>query len=867
MAFPAQIDLADLDGNNGFTINEVNEGDGSGSAVSSLGDINGDGIDDIITIAGDAGYIIFGTKNGFDRSLNLSDLDSSSGTTVIGIKSATFRSPPFASSAGDFNGDGFNDIIFGVKEENSGFSVFKKSYLVFGTGNGFGDLLNLQDLNGSNGFVINGGEGDISSSGTIVGSAGDINDDGFDDVIVSKESESSYVLFGSADEFSRTVDLSDFDGSNGFSIDVESRLVSSAGDVNGDGIDDIIIGNPDAAPNGKVDAGTSYVVFGRRDFSGAPDLENLDENFDENFDENSGFFINGSNEFEDTGSSVSDAGDINGDGFDDVMVTSFPSRENTEPATGEIAVVFGSATSENIELQDLDGSNGFILTGTDSFDYAGSELSRAGDVNSDGIDDIIIGAPGSDPKGEASAGVAYVVFGRSDGFDRVVDLPSLDGSNGFVINGKQSGSFAGSSVSDAGDVNDDGISDVIIGAPTQLFFGGDSPSETYVVFGADGSAPPTSDNATPTANNDALFVDENTILFGSVFDDNGSGVDFDPDGDIFTVIAVNGKAEAVGNAITLSPRASLTLNADGTFSYDFQEELFPGTRTFDSFSYTIEDSEGGSDNGLVNLTIRGSDEPDEPRDKPLNLVGTREADRLRGGNNKDTLRGRRGNDTLLGRDGGDSLGGSSGDDVLKGGDGNDILNGGGGNDVLYGIAGRNTLNGGNGNDKIRSGLGNSTLNGGNGNDILRSFPGSHILNGGNGNDILDTAPGNSILNGGNGNDILKATAPGNNTLDGGDGNDTLRSGIGKDILIGGGGNDRLRGGSNGDVFVLAPNSGTDVIVDFFDRQDRIGLSGGLSFADLTFSGRDILITNTQERLATLIGIQTADLGSNRFIAF
>lgn len=59
MAFPAQIDLADLDGNNGFTINEVNEGDGSGSAVSSLGDINGDGIDDIITIAGDAGYIIF----------------------------------------------------------------------------------------------------------------------------------------------------------------------------------------------------------------------------------------------------------------------------------------------------------------------------------------------------------------------------------------------------------------------------------------------------------------------------------------------------------------------------------------------------------------------------------------------------------------------------------------------------------------------------------------------------------------------------------------------------------------------------------------------------------------------------------------
>ena len=114
---------------------------------------------------------------------------------------------------------------------------------------------------------------------------------------------------------------------------------------------------------------------------------------------------------------------------------------------------------------------------------------------------------------------------------------------------------------------------------------------------------------------------------------------------------------------------------------------------------------------------------------------------------------------------------------------------------------------------------------------------------------------------------MKATAPGNNTLDGGDGNDTLRSGIGKDILIGGGGNDRLRGGSNGDVFVLAPNSGTDVIVDFFDRQDRIGLSGGLSFADLTFSGRDILITNTQERLATLIGIQTADLGSNRFIAF
>ena len=83
-------------------------------------------------------------------------------------------------------------------------------------------------------------------------------------------------------------------------------------------------------------------------------------------------------------------------------------------------------------------------------------------MNGDGFDDLIIGAPGGDPGGDSEAGESYVVFGKSSGFTAVVDLSTLNGTDGFRLDGLDAGDNSGDSVSSAGDVNGDGFDDILI---------------------------------------------------------------------------------------------------------------------------------------------------------------------------------------------------------------------------------------------------------------------------------------------------------------------------------------------------------------------------------------------------------------------
>ena len=89
----------------------------------------------------------------------------------------------------------------------------------------------------------------------------------------------------------------------------------------------------------------------------------------------------------------------------------------------------------SISLADLNGTNGFRIDGIDASDLSGRSVSSAGDVNGDGFDDIMIGADGADPGGDTFAGESYVVFGKATGFGAALDLSTLDGSNGFRIDG------------------------------------------------------------------------------------------------------------------------------------------------------------------------------------------------------------------------------------------------------------------------------------------------------------------------------------------------------------------------------------------------------------------------------------------------
>src|SRR4028118_784786 len=164
--FGPTFNLSTLNGSNGFAINGIAVGDGSGFSVSSAGDVNGDGFDDVIIGAVSAdpngisgagqSYVVFGSNSGFGAGLNLWDLNGSNGFAINGI-AASDSSGSSVSSAGDVNGDGFDDLIIGADAADpNGIDIAGQSYVVFGSNSGFSAGLNLSDLNGSNGFAING---------------------------------------------------------------------------------------------------------------------------------------------------------------------------------------------------------------------------------------------------------------------------------------------------------------------------------------------------------------------------------------------------------------------------------------------------------------------------------------------------------------------------------------------------------------------------------------------------------------------------------------------------------------------------------------------------------------------------------------
>ena len=411
-------------------------------------------------------------------SITVDDLRSS-GITFYGVYD---RGDYWVSSAGDINNDGYDDIIIGDENADPVFSKAGQSYVVFGKPTGHAASVDLSSLTGNDGFIINGiGLGDLS--GHSVSSAGDINNDSFDDIIIAAPSAGkSYLVFGRSTGHSSPLDLSDLNGTNGFVISGIDALefagpVSSAGDINGDTFDDILIGAPDS--------GRAYVVFGRpTGYAANLELSTLNST--------DGFVINGDRGFR-TGFSVSSAGDINNDGYDDIIVGATRALNSNGDKTGAAYVIFGKASgsySASLDLSSLNGTNGFVIYGDHGFyrwaiGAAGESVSSAGDINGDGYDDIIIGdalAPGSGSNW--NAGRAHVVFGKATGsYPATLELSSLTGNDGFVMYGENGGDHVGRSVSSAGDVNDDGYDDIIIGADfaNPLYRG--SAGTSYVVFG------------------------------------------------------------------------------------------------------------------------------------------------------------------------------------------------------------------------------------------------------------------------------------------------------------------------------------------------------------------------------------------------
>ncbi|WP_430407265.1 beta strand repeat-containing protein [Hydrogenophaga sp.] len=485
----------------GFVINGQAAGDYSGYSVSAAGDVNGDGLADLIVGAADGdpamgdeagrSYVVFGKAGGV--AVELSDIANGVGGFVINGQAGEDYSGYSVSAAGDVNGDGLADLIVGAPDSDPATGdQAGRSYVVFGKADG--TAVELSDIDaGSGGFVIN-GEAEDDYNGFSVSAAGDVNGDGLADLIVGAHKSDpatgdqagrSYVVFGKAG--GTAVDLSDIaSGLGGFVINGEADddhsgySVSAAGDVNGDGLADVVVGAHESDTAAGANAGRSYVVFGKADGT-AVELSDIASG-------SGGFVINGQAEYDYSGISVSSAGDVNGDGLADLIV----GASEGDPATGDQAgrsyVVFGKAGGTAVELSDIDaGLGGFVINGQAEYDHSGISVSSAGDVNGDGLADLIVGASDGDPATGDQAGRSYVVFGKAGGM--AVELSDIaSGSGGFVIDGQAGEDGSGISVSAAGDVNADGLADLIVGASDADPASGSEAGRSYVVFGkADGT--------------------------------------------------------------------------------------------------------------------------------------------------------------------------------------------------------------------------------------------------------------------------------------------------------------------------------------------------------------------------------------------
>ncbi|AFZ51399.1 Ig-like domain-containing protein [Dactylococcopsis salina] len=307
-------------------------------------------------------------------------------------------------------------------------------------------------------------------------------------------------------------------------------------------------------------------------------------------DGSNGFTLNGVDEDDDSGESVSSAGDVNGDGIDDLIIGADGADPNGDDS-GESYVVFGDSSGfpATVELSSLDGSNGFTLNGVDEDDFSGWSVSSAGDVNGDGIADLIIGAVFADPNGDDS-GESYVVFGDSSGFPATVELSSLNGGNGFTLNGVDELDFSGGSVSGAGDVNGDGVDDLIIGAS----FAGFNSGESYVVFGRATNNENT--NRPPVFTSSATVeVAENTLNVLTVTAN-------DPDNDTLTLSLTGGDDQGL---FTINPdTGELEFNNPP----DFENPQDSNSDNTYQLQVQADDNNGGTATETLNISVSNSNE-------------------------------------------------------------------------------------------------------------------------------------------------------------------------------------------------------------------------------------------------------------------
>lgn len=786
--------------------------------LAGTADMNGDG----------RGDLVFGSAlsdaNGIDSGRVVVELAPLGGTTTLGaagqliINGGHAGDLAGAAVAGlaDVNGDGRGDVLIGAPGVDVGaLTNAGAAFVVYGSGPG---TVNLADVyNGVGGYAIK-GEAVGDNAGANVIAIKDMNGDGVADYLVGATGNDQngtnagavYVVWGGA---SSGVNLSSVAaGTGGFKIlgaksnDAVGSVIGTVKDMNGDGIDEILIGSPDSG-SGKIKPGVVYVVFGKVG-GGTVNLASLGTQ---------GFAINGILG-DRVGQAVTGIGDVNGDGLGDMLVAA--------PTADHAYVVFGKAGNAAIDLNNVkNGIGGFEIVAEQAGDLKSLSVTGGTDLNHDGIADIVIGAQNASDGGNHT-GAVYVIWG---GATSTVYLANIAASQGGAKIVGTADSNTGASVAITGDLNGDCTADLLIGAP--------GIGESAYAFYTPGTWQP------------------DINVFGSVLGDT-MGLGYKSGGhaigngaDNVMGLGGNDSISTFGGNDTLDGGAGADTMAGGSGDDTYWVD--------NALDVVVENSGEGTDtvNASVSYTLGANVE---------NLVLTGFAMSGTGNDSANVITGTSGNDTLDGGAGADTLIGGAGNDTYRVDNADDVIteSAGGGTDTVIasasytlgdnvenltlaigGLTGtgnalNNTITGAAGADTIDGGAGNDFMAGGAGNDTYYVDSAgdtvSEVAGGG-----IDTviASVDYTIAGDVENLVLTAGAHSgtgnalNNRITGTEGNDTLDGGLGGDTLIGGLGDDTFKVDNAGDVVVELDGMGTDTVIASVDYT----LTSG-SIENLTLTG-------------------------------
>ncbi len=489
----------------GVVIEGADPGDRLGRALTTIGDLDGDGLEDFaIGAAGDenqrggGAVVIPGSFAGYPDVLDAGDLSAVGGTELL--TPAEYGQGFAASLAGgvDFNDDGIDDLIIGARSTRSPEDAARGTvWVLYGQEGGFPDSIDFTSLTPQEGVRMFSTETGAGTGTTDVGNAvagiGDVNADGIEDILIGSGQGigPAYVVYGSETP-GETIDLFALDGSNGFAIPQDDRGdrlgtdVAGGFDFNGDGVPDFAVAAQTARIEGTTNTsaeGSVWLVFGRDE--SRPGVEPFGAELElGNIDGFNGVRINGVAVGDNLGR-VSALGDFNGDGLDDIVLGAQGVDAGDLSNAGAAYVIYGTRAflPEVLDLDDLDGSDGFRIEGPAASSLL-NVVEPAGDVDGDGLADLLIGLSRSN----AAAGGAFLLYGEPTGtYEPSValsDIPALGGIEFVGDMGGTNGDNAGGSVASAGDVNGDGFDDLLIGAAS-AFVDAERQGKAFLIHGGD----------------------------------------------------------------------------------------------------------------------------------------------------------------------------------------------------------------------------------------------------------------------------------------------------------------------------------------------------------------------------------------------